>query len=273
MSRLDTTFAALRRERRTGLVAYVTAGDPDLARTEEILVGLAEAGASVLEVGVPFSDPLADGPVIQRASHRAVSRGTTLAAVIALVSRVRRRVAVPIVLFSYANPILRLGVEHFASAAAEAGVDGVLVLDLPLEEAAALRDATALARLDQIFLVSPTTTRERIRRMAAIGSGFLYAVSRLGVTGSRDVLAGGVETLARRIRAECTLPIAVGFGISHPDHVREVGRWAEAAVVGSSLVAVIEREGDSRTLVEAVREHVRWLLGQSAGVSPGADAT
>jgi tryptophan synthase alpha chain len=259
MSRLDSVFAALRRERRTGLVTYVTAGDPDLDRSRAILVALDRAGADVLEIGVPFSDPVADGPVIQRAADRAVRNGTTLSNVLEMVTAVRAQVRTPIVLFSYANPILRLGLDRFAQRASDAGVDGVLVLDLPLEEAEPLRDTIVNAGLDPIFLVAPTTSPERIRKAGALGRGFLYAISRLGVTGARATLDEGGRALVERIRAESDLPVAVGFGISHPDHVREVGRWAEAAVVGSSLVGVIEHHGAAPDLVEAVEQHVRWL--------------
>jgi tryptophan synthase alpha chain len=261
MSRLDTAFGGLRREQRTGLVTYVTAGDPDLDRSREILVALDRAGADVLEIGVPFSDPMADGPVIQRAADRAVRNGTTLSAVLDLVADVRGRVCAPMVLFSYANPILRLGLGTFAHLASEAGVDGVLVLDLPLEEAEPYRDTIAQAGLDPIFLIAPTTSLERIRWAGALGRGFLYAISRLGVTGARATLEEGGRALVERIRTESDLPVAVGFGISHPDHVREVGRWAEAAVVGSSLVSVVEQHGSAPDLIEAVEQHVRWLRG------------
>jgi len=261
MSRLDSTFARLRQEGRTGLVAYVTAGDPDLERSREILISLDQAGASVLEVGVPFSDPLADGPVIQRAAERALAAGTTLARVLDLVSRVRARVEAPLIVFSYANPILRFGVANFARHAADAGVDGALVLDLPLEEAGGIRDETSRSGIDTIFLLSPTTSRERIRKAAALGSGFLYAISRPGVTGQRTSLPAGAAELVGRIRAETRLPVALGFGISSPGHVREAGRWAEAAVVGSSLVSIIAEAGQRPDLIERLQGHVRWLIG------------
>src|SRR5215831_761288 len=200
MSRIADTFARLRHEKRPGLVTYVTAGDPDLPRSGEILTTLDRAGADLLEVGVPFSDPLADGPVIQRATERALAAGATLARVLALVADVRSKIAAPIVIFSYANPILRLGAERFARVAAAAGVDGVLVLDLPIEEASAFRSTLSASGLDTIFLLSPTTTDARIRKAAELGSGFLYGISRLGVTGARDQLASSAETLVRRVR-------------------------------------------------------------------------
>ncbi|MBE3099166.1 MAG: tryptophan synthase subunit alpha [Planctomycetes bacterium] len=267
-SRLADTFARLRCENRIGLVTYTTAGDPDLERSAEILLSLEAAGASVLEVGVPFSDPVADGPVIQRAAERALAAGTTLTRVLAMIAGLRPHLHVPLVLFSYANPIFRLGTSRFTRLAADAGVDGVLVLDLPVEEAGEFRDRMELAGIDTIFLLSPTTSDERIRKAVAMGSGFLYAISRLGVTGARVSLHDGAGALVRRIRAHSHLPVALGFGISHPDHVREAGRWADAAVVGSSLVSVIAEAGERPDLVERVQQHVRWLRGECPGAAP-----
>ena len=259
MSRLAATFDRIRASGHPGLVTYVTAGDPDLPRSADVLAALDRGGADVLEVGVPFSDPLADGPVIQRASERALAAGTTLARVLDLVRQVRQRVLAPIVIFSYANPILRLGVGQFAETARMAGVDGVLILDLPIEEADDFREVMRQRDIDTIFLLSPTTTDERIRRAGALGSGFLYAISRLGVTGARDTLADGAREMVARIRAVSALPVALGFGISKPDHVREVSRWADAAVVGSALVNVIADAGGSPDLTSRVEEYVRWL--------------
>jgi len=259
MNRLEQTFARLRAAHTPGLVTYITAGDPDLDRTAGILRALDRGGADVLEVGVPFSDPLADGPVIQRATERALAAGTTLSGVLNLLRSIRADIAAPVVIFSYANPILRLGAERFADRAREAGVDGVLVLDLPIEEADEFRGMLANRGIDTILLLSPTTTDDRLRRAAALGSGFLYAISRLGVTGARDALAAGAQDMVERIRNVSDLPVALGFGISKPDHVREVGQWADAAVVGSALVDVIAREGASRDLDTRVEEYVRWL--------------
>ena len=258
-SRIAATFARLREQGTPGLVTYVTAGDPDLPRTEGILRALDRAGADVLEVGVPFSDPLADGPVIQRATERALASGTTLAGVLDLIGRLRSDVRAPIVIFSYANPILRFGEERFADTARAAGVDGVLVLDLPIEEANGFRAMLDKRGIDTILLLSPTTTDARLRQAAALGSGFLYAISRLGVTGARESLAEGAEQMVRRIRQVTNLPVALGFGISKPDHVRDVGQWADAAVVGSALVTVIAEAGASDTLETRVEEYVRWL--------------
>jgi tryptophan synthase alpha chain len=261
MGRITDTFDRLKRERRTGLVTYITAGDPSLARTEDILFALQRAGADLIELGVPFSDPLADGPVIQRATERALAAGTTLDDVIALVERVRASLAPPVVLFTYANPLLRMGLPEFARRAAAAGVDGVLILDLPVEEADECRSLFQSQGLDTIFLLSPTTTQERIRQAARLGRGFLYGISRLGVTGARAAVAAGAIDLAERIRCETPLPVALGFGVSHPDHVREIGRAADAAVVGSALVQVIADAGDGERLVPAVESFVRWLKG------------
>ena len=268
MSRIADTFARLKREGRTGLVTYVTAGDPDLPRSAEILKALDRAGADVLEVGVPFSDPLADGPVIQRAIERALVAGGSLRASLALIGKVRREIAAPIVVFSYANPLLRMGLDAFARQAAEAGVDGVLALDLPIEEAGDFRAVLASAGLDTIFLLSPTTTDARIRKAAELGRGFLYGISRLGVTGARDRVASGAEALVGRIRQHTDLPVALGFGISRPEHVAEVGAYAAAAVVGSALVSLIAEAATSPALVERVEQYVRSL--KNACLAPRA---
>lgn len=264
MSRISETFARLRREGRTGLVTYTTAGDPDLPRSGEILRALDRAGADVLEVGVPFSDPLADGPVIQRATERALAAGGSLRASLDLIEQVRRDVKAPIVIFSYANPLIRMGLPEFAKRAAEVGVDGVLALDLPIEEAGEFREAMSSAGIDTIFLLSPTTTDARIRKAAELGSGFLYGISRLGVTGARDRVATGAEAMVRRIRAVTDRPIALGFGISRPEHVAEVGAYADAAVVGSALVSLIAEASGSPQLTGRVEEYVRSLRAACA---------
>lgn len=259
MSRLDATFAALRAAGRPGLVAYVTAGDPDLARSAEVIRAVDRGGADVIELGVPFSDPLADGPVIQRATERALAAGTTLAGVLDLAASLRDEVRAPLVLFTYANPVVRLGLEAFAARAAAAGIAGVLVLDLPPEEADDAHTAFTRHGLDTIFLLSPTTTPARIRRAAALGGGFLYGISRLGVTGVRDDVADSAADLAARVRAETDRPLALGFGFSRPEHVRAVGQWADAAVVGSALVNVVAEHGGSADLAAQVERYVRWL--------------
>jgi len=258
-SRLAEAFARLRSEGRPGLVTYTTAGDPDLARSAAILQALDRGGADVLEVGVPFSDPLADGPAIQRATERALAAGGSLRASLAMVEQIRPSVSAPIVLFSYANPLFRQGLAAFAASAARAGVDGVLALDLPIEEADEFRAAMDASGLDTIFLLSPTTTDARIRKAATLGRGFLYGISRLGVTGARDRVAEGAETLVRRIRAHTTMPVALGFGISKPEHVAEVGAYADAAVVGSALVSLIADHAGAPDLVERVERYARSL--------------
>jgi tryptophan synthase alpha chain len=263
-SRIPATFGRLRDQRRTGLVTYVTAGDPDLPRSADILRALDSAGADVLEVGIPFSEPLADGPVIQRATERALAAGTTASRVLDLVAGLRGKLRAPIVLFTYANPILRMGVREFGDRAREAGVDGVLVLDLPIEEAGDFRDEMAARAIDMIFLLSPTTTDARIKRAAELGRGFLYGISRLGVTGTRETVAVGAEGLASRIRAVSSLPLALGFGVSRPEHVQQIGQWADAAVVGSGLVGQIAGGGTGRDLSERVESYVRWLKGELA---------
>jgi tryptophan synthase alpha chain len=258
-SRIDQTFARLHDLRRPGVVTYTTAGDPDAATSARILIAIAEAGADVLEVGVPFSDPLADGPVIQRATERALAAGMTLRGTLEVVRAVRRAVDTPIVLFTYANPILRMEAAAFAREAKEAGVDGVLILDYPVEEAEPLRASFVEAGLDPIFLISPTTSDARIARSAQLGRGFLYVISRLGVTGVRESLAGDVRGLVERVRAQATLPVAIGFGISTPAQVAQACESADAAVVGSALVQVIAEHGRAPDVAERAGEYVRWL--------------
>lgn len=259
MSRLSKVFAGGDGPR---LVTYVSAGDPDLVRSREVVLALARAGADVIEMGVPFSDPIADGPVIQRASERALAAGGSLAATLALVADVRRETEVPIVIFTYVNPVLRMGLDAFVDRAANAGVDGVLLLDIPIEESDEVRAALDRRGIDQIFLISPTTTDERLKRAAELGRGFLYAISRLGVTGVRDVVATSAKPLVERIRAVTPMPVALGFGISKPEHVREVVTYADAAVVGSAIVQVIADADRAGTdVAAAVEKFVRWLKG------------
>ena len=259
MSRIEERFGQLRKTGQTGLVTYVTAGDPDLARSADIIKRLDRAGADVLEIGVPFSDPLADGPVIQRATERALASGATLTNVLAMLKTLRPSISAPIVIFSYANPILRMGLDSFVTQARAAGVDGVLTLDMPPEEGETFRSAFARAGIDTIFLLSPTTTVERIRRASELGSGFLYGISRLGVTGVRDTVDDSARQLAARVKSETRLPLALGFGISRPEHVRSIGQWADAAVVGSALVNVIAEHGQKPALLDEVERYVRWL--------------
>jgi tryptophan synthase alpha chain len=239
-TRISERFAALRESGELGIVAYITAGDPTLEATHKFVLALADAGADVIELGIPFSDPLADGPTIQRASERALKGHTTLAQVIDLVREIRKSSEVPIVLFSYYNPVLQMGLEKFASTAANAGADGVLITDLTPEESDDYRRILAAHHLDTIFLGAPTSTDARVAKIADVSSGFLYLISRTGVTGAKDALPDDLPALLRRARKVTQLPIAVGFGISLPGHVSVLGGLADAAVVGSALVSEIE---------------------------------
>jgi tryptophan synthase alpha chain len=239
-TRIPRCFGALRASGELGIVAYITAGDPTLAATLKFVLALAEAGADVIELGVPFSDPLADGPTIQRASERALKSGATLSAVLDLVRQIRQSSEIPLVLFTYFNPILQMGLEKFAAAASQAGADGVLVTDLTPEESDDHRRILSVHHLDTIFLGAPTSTDERLSKISAASSGFLYLISRTGVTGAKDSLPDDLPTLLRRARTATQLPIAVGFGISLPGHVSVLGGLADAAVVGSALVSEIE---------------------------------
>jgi len=258
-TRISKRFAALRASGELGIVAYITAGDPSLDATVKFVLALAGAGADVIELGVPFSDPLADGPTIQRASERALKAGTTLAGVLGLVRRIRQSSQVSLVLFSYYNPILQMGLEKFASAAESAGADGVLVTDLTPEESEDYRRLLAAHHLDTIFLGAPTSTDERLAKIAACSSGFLYLISRTGVTGAKDALPDDLPALLRRARSVTQLPIAVGFGISLPGHVSVLGGLADAAVVGSALVSEIEKAKSVEAAAAALSERVRSL--------------
>jgi tryptophan synthase alpha chain len=267
-SRISRRFADLRRSGEMGLVAYLTAGDPSLAATEQFVLALAKAGADVIELGVPFSDPVADGPVIQRASERALRGGTTLAGVLSLVKSLRAKTEVPLVLFSYFNPVLQMGLEKFGDAAKTAGADGVLLTDLTPDEGEEYRVTMHSRGLDTIFLASPTSTDERLALIAKSSSGFLYLISRTGVTGAKDQLAEELPALARRVRRVTELPIAIGFGISQPGHVSLLGGLADAAVVGSALVEEIERAGDVEAAADALAARVKLLKDAAvAGMS------
>ena len=263
-TRIGRRFEELRREGNLGLVAYLTAGDPSLEATRKIVLAAAEAGADVIELGVPFSDPLADGPVIQRASERALAGGTTLAGVLDLVRAIRASSPVPLVLFSYFNPVLQMGLERFAGEAQAAGADGVLITDLTAEDSGDYRQTMHARGLDTIFLAAPTTSDARMQRIAEASSGFLYVISRTGVTGERDSLAGELPALLRRARQATALPIAVGFGISLPGHVSLLGGLADAAVVGSALVAEVERAKSADDAAANVAARVRIL--KQAGI-------
>jgi tryptophan synthase alpha chain len=258
-TRISSRFAALRDAGELGIVAYITAGDPSLAATREFVLALEEAGTDVIELGVPFSDPLADGPTIQRASERALKAGASLAGILELVKEIRSVSQIPLVLFSYFNPILQMGLEKFAVSAEAAGVDGVLATDLSPEESSEYRRILTEHHLDTVFLAAPTSTDERLAQIARCSSGFLYVVSRTGVTGAKDTLPDDLPALLRRVRSYTQLPVAVGFGISLPGHVSMLGGLADAAVIGSSLVSEIERAQTPAAAANALRERIRSL--------------
>jgi tryptophan synthase alpha chain len=260
MSRIQQTFASLKRGGRGGFIPFITAGDPDIATTERLLIELAAVGADIIELGVPFSDPVADGETIQRASERALRNGATLRDVLTCVAHAKQDIDVPIVLFSYFNPLLSFGRDRLATDVQAAGVDAVLVTDLIPEEAQTWTQSLIQCELDPIFLVAPTTSDKRLRQIAAQARGFIYAVSRAGVTGARDEMPHDAEALVKRVRSVSDLPVAVGFGISTAEQVREVWRFADAAVIGSAIVSQIEKLADSSALVNRVGEFVRSLL-------------
>jgi tryptophan synthase alpha chain len=251
---------------RPSLVAYVTCGDPDLATTRHVVLAAIDAGADVIELGVPFSDPVADGPVIQRASQRALQHGTTLADVLKLAAEVRQHAqSTGLIIFSYLNPILRMGLEKFCKVARHAGVDGALLTDLPVEEADDYLREMGRNQLATVFLAAPTSTDERLKRITSASSGFLYAVSRTGVTGTRQQLPDDARKLVRRLRKYTKLPIAVGFGISSSEQFAAVGEFADAAVVGSAIVETIERNPGKEAA--SVAEFIKRLTAFSSQLS------
>ena len=258
---------------RPGLVAYITCGDPDLATTRDIVLAAINSGADVIELGVPFSDPVADGPVIQRASERALHNGTTLSDVLKLAREVRaQRSDAGLIIFSYLNPIFRFGLERFCAACSDAGVDGALVTDLPVEEGREYIAHMRRRELATVFLAAPTSTDERLRRIAAVSTGFVYAVSRTGVTGTRQELATDARQLVTRLRRFTKLPIAVGFGFSSAEHVAEVAQFADAAVVGSAIVQAVEQAEPQGRAPQAVAELVKKLSAVSSQLSAGSVA-
>ena len=259
MGRIADAFNTLKRAGRKGFIPYITAGDPDLATTEELLFTLAQSGANLIELGVPFSDPMADGPVIQRASERALQHGFGLQDILDTAARARKRIDVPVILFSYYNPLLQFGLKRLAQAAADAGIDGVLVTDLTPEESGEFEVELRAHGLDMIFLVAPTSNDERLQLVAEHASGFIYAVSRAGVTGARSSVSAEAEKLVNRMRRFSELPIAVGFGISNAEQVTDVQRYADAVVVGSALVAEMERLAGSGDLVERIGNFIHRL--------------
>jgi tryptophan synthase alpha chain len=259
MTRIGRMFDGLKRDGRKGLVAYLTAGDPTPDRTPALVEALERGGADLIELGVPFSDPIADGPVIQRAGERALKAGTTLKSVLAIAAQIRERSQVPLLLFTYLNPVIRYGLERLARDAAAAGIDGCLLTDASVEEASDYVAAMHRHGLDTVFLAAPTSTERRLKLVAQYSTGFVYLVSRTGVTGERDSLSDAVTPLIRAVRAVTDLPLAVGFGVSKPEHVAELGRQVEAVVVGSALVRLVERNRDNTSLEIQLESFVREL--------------
>ncbi|MDX1983469.1 MAG: tryptophan synthase subunit alpha [Bryobacteraceae bacterium] len=264
--RIRPMFERLRAEGRPALIAYLTAGDPAPARTPALVAALERGGVDLIELGVPFSDPVADGPVIQAASERALKAGTNLRIVLEIAEQIREHSQIPILLFTYLNPVLRYGAEALAKDAARAGVDGVLLTDLSVEEAARLLPAFRGASLDTVFLASPTSTRHRLEQVASLSTGFIYIVSRTGVTGERDTVSGSIEPLVASLRAITEKPLAVGFGISRPEHAAQVGRLADGVVVGSAVVRMIEENRDSKDLETKLQEYAQSLSSALHGV-------
>jgi tryptophan synthase alpha chain len=261
MTRIEKLFAQLKSEGRKGFIPYITAGDPDLNVTFELILALEKSGADVIELGVPFSDPIADGPVIQRATERALKNGIKLRKVLQLGERIRKRSEIPLVLFSYFNPLLNYGLEKLALEAVNAGFDGVLASDLTIEESGAFVQTMRSVNLNTIFLAAPTSSPERMKKIAEASNGFLYAVSRTGVTGEQKDLASDLKQFLQTLRSHTAAPIAVGFGISRPEQVRAVWQEADAAIVGSSIVKEIEQNIGKEDLVERVATFARWLKG------------
>jgi len=259
MSRLDETFARLRARGERALLPYFTAGDPSLADTRRLVIEAARRGADVVELGVPFSDPLADGPVIQRAGTRALAAGATVARVLETVAGLRAEVEVPIVLLTYYNPVLAFGLKAFARTAVDAGVDGAIVGDMPPEESDPLGAEATAAGLDLVYMVAPTSTPARVRLIARKSRGFIYVVSLTGVTGERQQLPADMATQIATIRRETAMPVCVGFGISTPAQVATVGRVADGAAVGSAIVRLVESRAGSPTLVEDVGKFIAEL--------------
>ena len=270
MSRIAQTFAALRQRGEKALITFLTAGDPDLATSEQVIHALVEAGVDLVELGFPFSDPMADGPTIQAASERALAAGTTLREVLAMVARIREHTNVPIVLMGYFNPVFRYGTAAFARDAAAAGVDGLLLVDLPPEEAGEVEPQLRAAGIDLITLLAPTTPAERMKLLAAQAQGFLYYVSMTGVTGTQQVDAGAIAASVAEVRRHSAVPVAVGFGVSTPEDARAVAGVADAVVVGSALVKVIAEHAASPALLTEVQRFARALklAVSDAAVSP-----
>ncbi|HEX8924415.1 MAG TPA: tryptophan synthase subunit alpha [Terriglobales bacterium] len=265
MTELSKAFSKLAASGRKGFIPYITAGDPDLETTYQVMLALAQAGATVIELGVPFSDPMADGPVIQAACERALKAGTTLTKVLEVARRVWEATHVPIVLFSYLNPLLQYGLEKLARDAKASGIAGVLVTDLPPESAQQFSALLKAQELDLVMLIAPTTSEARLQKIAQHSTGFLYTISVAGVTGARKQLSGDVRALVERIRRVSQLPVAIGFGISTPEQAREAWQFADAVVVGSAIVRIIEAEGTRAP--ERVREFAGSFTQSTAALA------
>jgi tryptophan synthase alpha chain len=265
LSRIEEAFAGARRDGRVAFIPYLTAGDPCAEATRELVLALERAGADLVELGVPFSDPLADGEVNQRAAARALAAGTTLPGVLEIVRRIRAASSIPLLLFTYVNPLLRMGMERFAREAAGAGVDGVLATDLPVEEAHDYRRCLLSSGIDPIFLVAPTTAPARLSIIAAACRGFVYYVARTGVTGTRPGLPPELRAGVARLRESTSLPIAVGFGLSTKSQVEEIAAFADGFVIGSALVKAVEEAGTQADLEEVLTRRVREILPERYG--------
>jgi tryptophan synthase alpha chain len=259
MTRIGRLFECLKSKGRKGLITYLTAGDPSLERTPSLVEALVRGGTDLIELGVPFSDPVADGPVIQRAGERALKAGTTLHGVLEAAQEIRRRSDVPLLLFTYLNPVMRYGLDRLAADAASCGLDGCLLTDASVEEAQTYVEAMHRHGLDTVFLAAPTSTPRRLELVARYSTGFVYLVSRTGVTGERETLSNSVAPLVKAVRAVTGLPLAVGFGISRPEHVAELGNLVDAVVVGSAFVRLIEKHGTSPELERELETFSRKL--------------
>ena len=259
MGRISETFVRLRAAGERALVPFITAGDPDLDTSEALVLAMAESGADLIEIGVPFSDPTAEGPTIQRSSARALAGGTTLRRILGQEKKLRPRVGVPLLLRGYANPFYSMGAEGFVEAAAEVGVDGIIVVDLPPEEGTALYEAAETRGIDPVLLAAPTTVDSRLQMLASRTRGFLYYVSLTGVTGARTELARGLETDVERIRSHSDVPVCVGFGISRPEQVKQISRFADGVIVGSAVIKKIQQNRGKPGLVKKVGRFVRYL--------------
>ena len=259
MNRIEEKFAQLKKKSRKAFVSYITAGDPNLERTEELVLALERAGTDIIELGIPFSDPLADGKTNQAAAERALKNNVTLKQVINLVKNLRQKTQIPIIFFTYINPVYQYGYEKFAEDAAKAGVDGVLALDMPPEEVSPLKIELDKNGVNSIFLIAPTSTEARIKKITSQANGFIYYVSRTGVTGEQKSMSGDIEEHINLIKKYSEIPVVVGFGVSNPNHVREISKFADGVVVGSAIVRRIGEGGDSDDMVKNIEKFVKEL--------------